>query len=185
MDAHGANVRQLTKNWGDFLRSWSPDGKHIAFIRGVQLAEGLPGSDIYVIEADGSVLRRLTDGLRTRKSSVDPFWSPDGRQIAFVEWDWQEGRADFSCTPGATISTVATEGGAPRRLTSYFPGLNSPAWSPDGRHIAFVADRNDCGDEAPRQLYLVPAGGREERVVPFDAQPDGGLAWQPLPDEKG
>lgn len=60
----------------DFLPSWSPDGKKIVFVSG-------PWHDqeIYVIDADGSNLTRLTNGPRSKGF---PSWSPDGKKIVFT-----------------------------------------------------------------------------------------------------
>jgi hypothetical protein len=54
--------------------SWSPDGSQIAFTRRMSYFDGVR-SGIYVMDADGSNLRKLTDG-----ESLS--WSPDGGQIA-------------------------------------------------------------------------------------------------------
>jgi Tol biopolymer transport system component len=59
--------------------AWSPDGRQLAFVR---QSSALPGSRIWVINADGSDPRLLTRGPR-RSDSV-PTWSPDGRKIAFA-----------------------------------------------------------------------------------------------------
>ena len=57
--------------------AWSPDGRKLAFVR---LSADL-GEPIYVVNADGSGLRRLTRGPAL---DADPAWSPDGRKLAFV-----------------------------------------------------------------------------------------------------
>jgi Tol biopolymer transport system component len=81
------------------------------------------GGDIYVIQADGSGLRRLTDGL-------DPAWSPDGRHIAFTRWRHPWGvylidaeSADPSSSEMRVVDAIQ---------------LKEVAWSPDGSRIAFT-----------------------------------------------
>jgi dipeptidyl aminopeptidase/acylaminoacyl peptidase len=76
------------------------------------------GGDIYTVNADGGDLTRLTDGM-------DPSWSPDGNQIAFVRW-----REPFG------IYTINADGSNERMLFgSNLP--RTPSWSPDGDQIAF------------------------------------------------
>jgi len=57
--------------------AWSPDGKTIAFAR-LKLGPNRQASGIYLVQADGSSLHRLT-----RDIDSYPSWSPDGRQIVF------------------------------------------------------------------------------------------------------
>jgi len=76
------------------------------------------GGDIYTVNADGSGLVRLTDGM-------DPNWSPDGSQIAFSRW-----------TPPWGIYTINRDG-SNERLVFSSNVARSPVWSPDGKQIAF------------------------------------------------
>jgi len=69
--------------------SWSPDAKRIAFVRGFAKHDAYgsaqnPRSAIYVINIDGTGLRRLTPPRRSVETT-SPAWSPDGHNIAFVE----------------------------------------------------------------------------------------------------
>lgn len=77
------------------------------------------GSDIYLVNADGSGLRRLADGL-------DPVLSPDGQQVAFARWTAPHG-----------IFVLDLRTGQERRVISA-NRPRSPTWSPDGSQIAFV-----------------------------------------------
>lgn len=74
--------------------------------------------EIYLMNADGSGLQRLTNG-------IDPVFAPDGRRIAFTRW----GPPD-----GLYILDLVT--GQEQRVTQG-DGLRGPTWSPDGGHIAF------------------------------------------------
>jgi TolB protein len=68
MNADGSNPRQLTRYAGS-NPAWSPDGRRIAFRMRF---------DLFVVNADGSGLRRLA------RNGSAPAWSPDGRTIAFL-----------------------------------------------------------------------------------------------------
>ncbi|HVR70829.1 MAG TPA: S9 family peptidase [Vicinamibacteria bacterium] len=88
-----------------------------------------------------------------------PVVSPDGAQVAYTVsvYDLDENRAN------ADVWLVPLAGGAPRRLTTNKASDASPAWSPDGKRLAFVSRRE--GDAAA-QLYVLPLdGGEAERVT--------------------
>jgi WD40-like Beta Propeller Repeat len=99
--------------------AWSPDGTKIAF------ASSQGQLKVYVMEADGSGLRRITDSPTTTYES-DPAWSPDGKRLAF-----SRGRGD--------IYTIKVDGTGLRQLTDTKEANEvEPAWSPDGEKIAFT-----------------------------------------------
>jgi TolB protein len=77
------------------------------------------GGDIYVINADGSGLRRLTDGM-------EPAWSPDGKKVAFTRW--RDPRGLY----------VIDEDGSNETLVFGWVAAKGAAWSPDGSRIAFT-----------------------------------------------
>jgi len=83
------------------------------------------GGNIYVINADGSGLQRLTDGL-------DPAWSPDGTQIAVTRWrhPWGVYLIDVGGVDAANSEERAVDG----------TQLKEVAWSPDGSQIAFTVN---------------------------------------------
>jgi len=88
----------------------------------------------------------------------EPALSPDGRQVIYpvtvFDDEKDKGEADLYLVP--------TAGGPSRRLTSMPGNESEPAWSPDGRWIAFVAKR---GDDKESQLYVMPTDGGEAARV--------------------
>lgn len=89
MDGDGSNVKRLTHTPGKSLGSehpaWSPDGKRIAFdsSRDRTSKNWLRAAEIYVMNADGSNVDRLSYAAAMGRSSLTPVWSPDGKKIAF------------------------------------------------------------------------------------------------------
>ena len=157
--------------------SWSPDGTRIAFHRESAETGGDPyyqrKFEIYVMRADGSEPVRLT---HHRSLSYGAAWSPDGRRIAYLHWDYQ--RFEW------TIRAVNADGTDDRFVT--VGGMSTPSWSPDGGRLLFAGSvcRTAAGDcEWGRSyLFVVDAdGARRERVTdsPFHEytpawSPDGG-----------
>ncbi len=137
MNADGTDVRQLTSNADfDSAPSWSPDGKRILFERAPAgtFTQGTEAQekDIYVMRADGTHVRRLTDSPGLDEG---PEFSPDGTKIAFS-----------SARDGQQETYVMdADGSSPRRLTDNPARDESPDWQAlpfDGRgHRA-------CGDDS-------------------------------------
>lgn len=130
-------------------------------------------AELYVMNADGTDLVRLTTNA---SNEFCPDWSPDGTRIAY-ESDRDDPRP-VSCFPNCTfkIYVMNADGTGERRLMD-LPGLEGhPDWSPDGRSIAFHADRNGDGKN---EIYTVPAEGGEPRLVLGDAFDNTAPDWSP------
>ena len=150
MDIEGEKLSQLTKGGDDWGPSWSPDGKWIAF-NTLQ-----PDKFVYlsVMSSDGrkpKLLSKAGEGGRYTG------WSPDSKRLAFATWE---------LGIGIKIATIDLEGGNPRRVT--LGGINvrgrpimnhSPAWSPDGKWIAYVSGSFEF--EHQSSIYVVDAAGEE------------------------
>ncbi len=96
---------------------------------------------------------RPRDLLRIRFVS-DPALSPDGRRVAFVVTVLSEDHDEYL----STIWIVDVNGGEPRRFTAGPKRDTEPRWSPDGRWLAFISERED---KKKGQLYVMPADGGE------------------------
>jgi dipeptidyl aminopeptidase/acylaminoacyl peptidase len=100
----------------------------------------------------------------------DPVLSPDARRVAYTQTSYD--LTAFKSKTGIWVVPVA--GGDPVAYTSGASGSsNSPAWSPDGKQLAFVSTR----DGSP-QIYLMPAGGGAARKISaVETGVSGPLVW--------
>lgn len=124
MNADGSGQRRLTSNSvEDWVPTWSPDGKRIAFARpGAQAGFDF---DVWVMNADGGAQKDITPGPGR---DFSPDWSPDGKRIVFASDD--DGDYDlYSVTPDGSGLAKLFDGDA---------SVGSPRWSPDGKRIAFT-----------------------------------------------
>jgi dipeptidyl aminopeptidase/acylaminoacyl peptidase len=199
----GGEARQVTKaKYGISNPAWSPDGKHVAYM--ARTGEYKETKEKTAVEKSAPrVIRDLRyklDGIgffderRTHIFTIDietgkenqvtdgdwyddqPAWSPDGKQIAFVsdrerERHQRQWRSDLWVVPAG--------GGKARKLTRSKGTAVSPAFSPDGRHIAFIGhEHGDEGSAKNIHLLVVPAQGGQPRSVsaPLDRPVAG---WPP------
>jgi TolB protein len=163
MDADGDDVQQLTPERdgrSSGQPTWSPAGRQIAYVHGPSVDSGVPSrfGGLFVMNADGSEMRRLTQG----RADTDPAWSPDGREIAFTRG------VNLGSPTAANTDIYVTDpaGGAPRRLTRTAHLFEeAPAWSPDGSRIAFVRLTFQTQFDGKESIYVMNRDGTSERLV--------------------
>ncbi len=156
----GKILERLTNNWAtDTSPTWSPDGSRIAF-----LSDRAGSPQIYVMNADGSGVRRLT--FRGNYNTT-PDWSPKGDKIAFTARD-ERYRFD--------IFTVEVATGEIERLTQDAGNNEEPSYSPDGNYIVFTSTR--LGGS---KLFVMTADGLVQTVLTDKGSGYYTPAWGPMP----
>jgi len=141
----------------------SPDGRMIAF---VATEAGSAGSDIYVVNRDGTGLVKLTNAP---EPDDNPSWAPDGTKIAF---------RSYRTRRFGDIWVMNADGSNPVNLTpDPLPDTTDerrPAWSPDGTQIAFSSNRGGTFD-----IWTMRADGSDLQQVTSTPQYDTEPTWSP------
>jgi len=137
-------------------------GDSVAFDSGRILFESdLDGDhEIFVMNADGSEVRQLTDNYT---SDMFPVWSPDGESIAFERY----------LDDDHEIFVMNADGSEERQLTNNGPAFY-PAWSPDGESIAFVSYQS-----ISPEIFVMNADGSEVRRLTNSDDHEGPPVWSP------
>ncbi|HXG65844.1 MAG TPA: S9 family peptidase, partial [Blastocatellia bacterium] len=167
----GGEARQLTRSpKRDDQPRWSPDSRRLAF-----LSDRDGKAQIYVISMDGGEPEKLT-AVETAVQSFE--WSPDGSRIAYIAADpLPEARekekkdgfdqiivdSDFQYAQISIINLAAKKDSEPAKADK----LNTPllhvtelAWSPDGKHIAFVARNTPkLADSMTAEVCVISSDG--------------------------
>jgi len=112
---------------------------------------------VFVVSIDGSAPVQITDGDFI---DAEPTWSPDGSSIVFASARHAERDDDDA----SDLWRVDAKGGTPERLTGTMGPVTLPAFSPDGRSIAYLARpaKNAYGRNV--RLFVVPSGGNGSAV---------------------
>ncbi len=170
MRADGAQVTKLTRERDarDSSPTWSPDGRHIAFASERPKFDGV---HIYMMDADGRNLRRLTlDWMFERAYSGSPSWSPDGSEVAFTSRPpWEDATEVFAIRPNSRRVRQITDDGM------WNPSVR---WSPDGREL-ILQSQLIAAPPRDTDIYVVDAdGGARIRLVKHPHR-DESPAWSP------
>ena len=163
VNVHGTGLTNLTSPdrapgeagiAGDNFRcDWSPKSNTIAFNSNRHDPVGTRKEEIYVMNADGSDLVRLTNALG---SDVNPEWSPKGDRIAF----------ESNRTGRPQIWVMDADGGHQTQLTFFEAesdplrvNVSNPTWSPKGDRIAFHRRVGLTTEDGHLEVYTMNADG--------------------------
>jgi TolB protein len=148
--AEGVTVTRLTNVINAYPHS-SPDGERVVF-----QSNRTGMAQIFVMNADGSDVRQLTD---RELGAETPKWSPDGQTILFAAYLGENDNDLFVMDPEGDNVQQLTDG----------PGYDGhPSWSADGERIIFNSDRTSPDPEAPwnrrwHEIFSIRADGTDLR----------------------
>ena len=174
VDASGGTPNKIVESKGGVVTNTqpalSPDGSRIAFSSDMEGA-----FHIYVVGVDGEGLRRVTDGV---ENDSEPTWSPDGRRVAFARGFDATGNGVYvqTCAEWSDIIVVDVdvEPHTEVNLTNGARGTD-PAWSPDGKRMAFASDRT-----GNFEIYTMSSeDGGDVRQLTENDRADADPSWSP------
>jgi Tol biopolymer transport system component len=157
----GSGRRRVTRNLLGRSPAWAPDGRTIFFARSFPTRFGASCGSIFGVSASGGRARRVTNSLASPSSPHshnDPAVAPDGRRIAFSDWNGCEGGTvqprlrvvDLDGRPTTDLGLLPHNGYHPD------PERSTPAWSPDGRRIVYRKNSD---------LTIANSDGSDERRI--------------------
>lgn len=130
-----------------------------------------PGTQLYLINSDGSGRRQLTSrvaGVAGVNVDVDAAWSPKKQRVAFSSNRWAKSALDRD------IFVIDVTGNGLRRLAATPAVESSPSWSPDGKEIVFSRDVG-----RGRDLFIVTVATGKVRRLTQTTAPESTPAWSP------
>jgi TolB protein len=143
MDRDGKNRRRVTNHpMADVTPTWSPSGNQLAFV-----SDRTGSPQIYLVDVDGTGLKRIS----TESYCDRPTWStPPLNEIA------------YTCRGGGGYQIMLYDftSGTSRPISDGVGSNESPAFAPNGRHIAFVSDRTGAA-----QIYTMHRDGTGLRQI--------------------
>jgi Tol biopolymer transport system component len=184
VEASGGDPRRITTSRDLTAVVPAPDGRTLVAARDEHPGKRPLTFGLWLMDSDGGHLRRLLDA-EDGQLDLPGSWSPDGKTIAFARCPFQlpdeHGLVENTCA----IYTVSADGSGLRKLADR---SDQPAFSVDGRRIAFVSDRDEHGKHATgsdeeafaNELYVMDAdGGNQRRLSKTESLDESAPAWSP------
>jgi Tol biopolymer transport system component len=182
MEADGANVRALTRDGHSHNPAWSPDGRHVLYVHDATLKTPMHNEqkefashhpvELYIMDRDGANSRLL---WRIELAIFSAAWSPDGKVLAVsTATRTPAGGSPSENEPMRSgLFLLSADGhGEPRLL---FRDALTPAWSPDGKQVAFSKER-PLGHWA---IHVADADGTNEVQLTDPLLMAGSPEWSP------
>ena len=184
------------------MPAWSPDGRSIVYVADGpdRIGDPIPVADrddrrrvvrvkghrhklegrgyfaaqphLWLVPAGGGEARQLTDG---DAADTSPAWSPDGRSIAFVSDRSPDRDRHFG---GGAVHVLDVATGRVRQVSPEGRSAALPAWSPDGRRIAYLRTEHPLEvDGSVERLWVVTVASRKEAC--WTASIDRAIGFRP------
>jgi dipeptidyl aminopeptidase/acylaminoacyl peptidase len=190
-------IQATTSTQSESTPRWSPDGRYLSFLssRG-----GADDDQLWLMDRRGGEAEMVTHV----KGGISEYaWSPDGKRAVFVVTDPDSSEGDSTSSPKPIVIDryrFKSDGGGyldnlhdhlylfdletkkVEQLTSGAFDDESPAWSPDGRQIAFVSARGPDPDRTDNSdVFVIDArpGATPRQLTTFEGPDDGELSWSP------
>ena len=135
--------------------------------------------EIYLMDDDGKNQQNLTN--HPDSDDLAPAWSPDGTRIVFMS-DRDGHVPKGGVLPNFEIYVIDADGGNQQNLTNNPSDDRQPAWSPDGKRIAFVSDRDgllDIHGFPTSEIYVMDADGQNPQNLTNNRDGDWSPSWSP------
>jgi Tol biopolymer transport system component len=188
MASDGSHVHRVGRFETDCSGAgWAPGGDRLAFGGSPGLGPCTPPKphcrvdanreSLWVVNADGSGLRRLLDVRAANDGGTHPAWSPDGRTIVF---GWTTIAAHKKGTTPGLYSIRPNGSGLHAFVRQHTWGFSQAAWSRDGSRLAYL--HLDLSAVVPGyRVVVATSGGREQRTLARlpSEQPQGAPSWSP------
>jgi len=172
MDATGENQKRLL-DFPVIDFGWAPDSRRLFFISAYESPDRnspevlngtmRPLAYVYVFDTQTGAMNRLPGSGRNCSAS----WSPDGTRLA----------VGFGIGESCGIYLISPDGGRSERLTDGITIDFRPAWSPDGKAVAYVAHAKTDADAKDSGVFVVTADGTGKRRV--DDETVSYVMWSP------